>query len=53
MSPSELEALLLENPDRPHRLTLASSDQVVIAVPAPRSSTTWVCGATTCLHPTG
>lgn len=30
MSPSELEMLLLENPTKAHRLTLASGDQVIV-----------------------
>ena len=30
MSPEALENLLLENPDEPHRLTLASGDSVLV-----------------------
>ena len=30
MSPSELEELFMENPDKPHRLTLSSGDPMVI-----------------------
>jgi hypothetical protein len=30
MSPSELESMLMENPTKPHRLTLASGDTVIV-----------------------
>lgn len=30
MSPSDLEEMLLENPDKAHRLTLASGDEVIV-----------------------
>lgn len=30
MSPDELETVLLENPNSPHRLTLSSGDSIII-----------------------
>ena len=30
MSPTELETVLLENPNSPHRLTLSSGDSIVL-----------------------
>ena len=30
MSPDALEGLLLENPDKPHRLTLTSGDSILV-----------------------